>query len=89
MNNRHSIFESSAEDVDGLLKDIVNLKPDTVLLDEASHFSSKSSLAPLLMAMPGRPIVVVSQKYNLMHVVHYRTVQVETVSDLIESLKLY
>jgi hypothetical protein len=89
MNNNHSIFESAAEDMDGLLKDIVNFKPDTLLLEEASYFSSKSSLAPLLMAMPGRPIVVVSQKYNLMHVVHYRTVQVETVGDLIESLKLY
>jgi hypothetical protein len=87
MNNSHEIFESSAEDVDGLVKDIVKLQPNTVLLDETSHFSSASSLAPLLMAMPGRPIVVVSQKYNVMHVVHYRTVQVETVSDLIESLK--
>jgi hypothetical protein len=87
MNHGFDVFESTPNDVDDLLMEVSMLSPDTVLLEEDSPLSSYPCLFHLLKAMAGRPIVVVSQEYNTMHVVHWRTVRVETVNDLIESIK--
>jgi hypothetical protein len=86
MDNAFDVFESTAKDVDDLLLEISKHNPDTVLVDEASDFAERSALAPLIMAVPGLPVVVVSQTCNLVHIVQYRTVKVDTVSDFIESL---
>jgi hypothetical protein len=87
MNYGFEVFESTPKGVDELLIDVSKLNPDTVLLEEESPFSTYPCLFHLLKAMPGRPIVVVSQEYNTMHVIHWRTVRVETVNDLIECIK--
>jgi len=87
MNNGFEIYESTAEDVDDLLTEVSKLSPDTILLQESSPLSKGACLIHILRAIPGRPVVVVSQEHNLMHVVHWRTVYVETVNDLIESIR--
>jgi hypothetical protein len=87
MNSRFEVFESNSEIVDDLLIEISKLQPDTVLLEETSPLSGNSCLFHLVKEMRGRPIIVVSQEYNLMHIVNWRTVPVETVNDLIKSIK--
>ena len=87
MNHSFEIFESSAENIDDLLREVSELCPDTILLQESSPLSGGAGLVHLLRAMPGRPVVVVSQQHNVMHVVHWRTVCVETVSDLIDTIR--
>jgi hypothetical protein len=78
------IFESSAANIDDLLREVSNLRPDTVLVEETSPLSVASSLVHLMKAMPGHPVVVLSQEQNLMHVVQWQTVHVEKANDLVE-----
>ena len=80
-------FESNAEDINGLLSEISIFKPDTVLFEEASPLWTVSCPVHLFKEMPGRPIVVVSQEHNLMHVIHWQTLQVGKADDLIESIR--
>lgn len=77
-------LDSTANDIDGLLNEILKYQPDTILLDESSPLSTIPCLVHLLKELPGRPIVVVSQEENLLHVIRWRTVQVEQANDLIE-----
>jgi hypothetical protein len=84
MTHKIDTFESTANDVDDLLQEVSILGPDMVLMEEGSPFAAASCLGHMLMAMPGCPVIVVSQEHNLLHVVHWQTVQVETARDLIE-----
>jgi len=84
MKGNIQIFESDARDVDDLLDEISKLKPDSLMIEEASPLSAASCLVHLLKVLDGRPIIVISQEHNLLHVVHWQTVQVERANDLLE-----
>jgi hypothetical protein len=88
MTNTIEIFESTAEDVDDLLKEVSKYDPDTILVEESSPLSGASCLVHILMAMSGRPVVVLSQEHNWMHVVQWQTVQLSSANDLINAIKL-
>ena len=87
MDSSIQFFESNTEDLNDLLNEISKLNPDTVLLEESSPLSADWCLVHLLKEMPGRPIVVVSQEHNQLHVVHWQTLQMQKAHDLIESIK--
>jgi hypothetical protein len=86
--NNVEMKDSTANDVEGLLKEVLKYQPDTVLLEESSPLSAAPCLFHLLNILHGRPVVLVSPKSNLMHVVHWRTIEVETASDLFKSITL-
>jgi len=81
-------LESTADDIEGLLTEVLQYQPDTVLLDESSPLSAASCLLHLLSTLPGKSVVLVSQERNQMHVIHLRTIEMETASDLFETSRL-
>jgi hypothetical protein len=87
MQGNIQLFESNADAVEDLLVEVSKLRPDAIMLEEASPLSSASCLVHLLKVLPGRPIIVVSQEQNLLHVIRGRTVQVEQADDLIEFVR--
>jgi hypothetical protein len=87
MDSDIQFLESSADDIDSLLNEISEFRPNTVLFEEASPLWSASCLIHLLKEMPGCPIVVISQEHNLVHVVHWQTLEVEKADDLFKSIK--
>jgi chemotaxis response regulator CheB len=86
-HNKIEIIESTADNVDDLLGEVRIFDPDAVLLEKSSPLSDVPCLFRLFMVMPGRPVVLISQEHNFVHVVHWQTVQVETATDLIEAIR--
>ncbi len=82
------VFETAASDVDGLLHDVSHIDPDMILLEETSPLSKGSCLFHVLTVKPGRPVVVVSQEHNWIHVVRWQTVQIKSASELINTIRL-
>ena len=80
------MLDSAATDVEGLLREVLNYQPDTILLEESSPLSAAPCLFNLLKVLHGRPVVLVSPHRNQMHVVHWRTIEVETASDLFKPI---
>ena len=80
------IFDSTASDVNGLLEEISHINPDMILLEETSPLSKGSCLFDVLAIRPGCPVVVVSQEHNQVHIVKWQTVQLNSASDLINTI---
>ena len=83
-----NLFESKADNVDDLLKEISKIDPDMILLEELSPFSEESVLVRLLVIKPGLPVIVISEEANLMHIVRRETVQLSSSIQLIEAINL-
>jgi hypothetical protein len=85
-NNQIGLIESNADNVEDLLGEVVIFEPDAVLLEKSSPLSDVPCLFRLFMIMPGRPVVLISQEHNFVHVVHWQTVHVKTATDLIRAI---
>lgn len=81
------IFESTAHNVNDLLNDIAHISPDMILLEESSPLSADSPLIHVLIAKPGRPVIVISQESNWVHVVHWETTCLSSASELMDTIK--
>jgi hypothetical protein len=82
------LIESKAEDAGDLFKEVVKYRANTILMDESSPLSAAAPLFHLLMSLPGRQIVLISKENNLIHVAHWRTIQVDTAADLFKSITI-
>jgi hypothetical protein len=89
MANSLDLFESKMDNVDDLLKEISEVDPDMILLEESSPFSDESLLVRLMVTKPGLPFIVISAEANLMHIVHRETVQLSSSADLISAINYY
>ncbi len=81
------LWESNSHDVETLLKETSHMDPDVIVLESTSPLSDGSLLMRVLMARPGRPVIVVSHEHNWMHVVRWETVRLESANDLIDVMK--
>ena len=88
MTNSLELFESNASNVDDLFKEISEIDPDMILLEESSPFSDESLLVRLLITKPDLPVIVISEEINYMHVVRRKTVQLSSSIELIEAINL-
>ena len=82
------IFESTARNLNDLLQDVSDINPDIILLEETSPLSVDSLLVHVLFAKPGRPVIVISQEHNWMHMVRWETIQLHSANDLISTIAL-
>lgn len=80
------MFESAARTIHDLLNEVSDIDPDIILLEETSPLSEEFRLVHMLLAKPGRPVIVISQEHNWMHVVHCETVQLSSANDLINAI---
>ncbi len=81
------LFESTTQDVECLLQDVSDIDPDLIFLEEDSPLSAESFLMRVLVARPGRPVIVVNQEDNWMHVVRWETVKLRSADDLLDAMK--
>ena len=88
ISNDIELLESSVHDFETLLRGVSHVDPDVIVLEASSPFSEESQLVRVLMARPGRPVIVVSQEHNWMHVMRWETVKLESAYDLIDVMKL-
>ena len=87
MSDDIELLESSTHELEALLREASDLDPDMIVLEASSPLSEESLLMQVLMAKPGRPVIVVSQEHNWMHVVRWETVKLESANDLIDVMK--
>lgn len=81
------MFESTALDGSDLLNEVTHLDPDIILLEESSPLSTNSPLVPMLIAKPGRCLIVISQEHNWIDVVHCENFHLSSASDLVNTIK--
>lgn len=80
----HCLITSTAKNVDALVTEISELKPDVVLLGEATPLAAKDTLAHLLMCFPELHVIVVSEDTNWLHVFHKKDLLLTRQSDLLD-----
>ena len=86
--DQFEIFESTAHDAEGLLQEVSRVNPDLILLEESAPLSAQLRLCQVLTVKPYRPVIMISQEHNWMHVIHRKSVQLNSASDLIDALKI-
>jgi hypothetical protein len=84
--NGIELYESEADNVEGLIKEISDMAPHVLVLEESSLLLNESVLAGLLMISPCVSVIVVSEETSFMHVVHRETIQLSSSIDLIEAI---
>jgi chemotaxis response regulator CheB len=84
--NGIELYESEADNVEGLIKEILDMAPHVLVLEESSPLLNESVLAGLLMISPYVSVIVVSEETSFMHVVHRETIQLSSSIDLIEAI---
>jgi chemotaxis response regulator CheB len=84
----HRVITSKANDLEELITEISELKPDVVLLGEATPLAAKDTLAHLLMCLPELRVIVVSEDTNWLHVFHKKDLLLKRQSDLLEIVYL-
>lgn len=86
MTKELELFESNATNVEDLLKEMLEVNPDLILLEDSSPFHEESSLIRLLITKPSLPVIVISEDVNYMHIVRRETVQLSSSIELIEAI---
>ena len=81
------MFESTALDVRDFLNEVTHLDPDIILLEESSPLSTNSPLVHVLIAKPGRRLIMISQEHNWIYVVHWENFHLSSASDLVNTIK--
>lgn len=76
------MFDSNAQTIADLLDEVSRIDPDVILLEESSPLSMDSVLAHVLLAKPGRPVIVINQEHNWVHTVCWETIQLRSADDL-------
>jgi chemotaxis response regulator CheB len=84
--NGIELYESVANNVEDLIKEISDMAPNVLLLEQSSPLLNESVLAGLLMISPCVSVIVVSEETSFMHVVHRETIQLSSSIDLIEAI---
>lgn len=84
LNEGMELFENRSSNVDGLLGEIREIDPDMILLEEASPFGEDSLLVGILIKLPNLPVIVISEKSNVMHIVRRETRPLHSSGELIE-----
>ena len=77
------LYESQATEYEDLVDEISKVKPDMILLDDASPFSVDSVLVRLLINHTNLPVIVISAESNEMHIVQRKTELLTSSNDLI------
>ena len=80
------LIEGRASSITEMLDEVAQTKPDILLLDNSFPYSGDSLPARLLAIHPNLPVIVVSDKENLIYVVRQETVRLETSHDLIAAI---
>jgi chemotaxis response regulator CheB len=83
-NPEHEVVTSNAEDLDALVNEISELKPNVVVLGEAIPLAAMDSLAHVLISLPELRVIVVSQDTNWVHVFNKREQLLTRQSDLLD-----
>ena len=80
------LHESQADDFEGLLNEVLMVKPNVILLEDTSPFSKKSFLVRLLVSKPNLPVIVISENSNEIHILRRETVLLSSSSELIRAI---
>jgi hypothetical protein len=82
------LYESQAEDLEGLLNEISKIDPTLIILDDSSSFSGESSIMSILMHQPNLPVIVIGMDSNLMHILRKETKIINSSNDLVKAVNL-
>jgi hypothetical protein len=80
------MFEGSANTLNDLLCEVSRVDPDIILLEESSPLSMGMVLFQVLLARPGKPVIVLNQENNWVHTVRWETIQLHSADDLISAI---
>jgi len=80
----NKVLTSNANDLEALITEISELKPDVILLGEATPLAAKDTLAHLLMCFPELRVIVVSEDTNWLHIFHKKDLLLTRQSDLFD-----
>ena len=83
-----NLHVNKTEEFDGLMDEIKEIRPDMILLEDASPFSEDSLTIRLLVNIPDLPVIVISEDSNLLHIVRRDTRLLSSSKDLIETINL-
>lgn len=82
-----NVITSEANDFEGLIAEISDLKPDTVLLRESTESAAEDYLTHLLMAYHDRlRVIVVSEDSNWLHIFRKDEMLLKRSNDLLDIL---
>jgi chemotaxis response regulator CheB len=82
------VFTYKAKDLDGLIAETSEIKPDVVILGETAPLAASNSLGSLLMSFPQLRVIVVGEGTNWMHIFSKRDKLVTRQTDLLDVLCL-
>lgn len=81
------LYESDADSTGDLIKEVAEVEPHIILLEESSPFSENSLLVRLLIVKPGVPVIVIGEESNFMYIVHLETKLLSSSDELIKAIE--
>lgn len=84
-----SVYESQLSGFNDLLKEISEVEPSIILLEESSPFSGDTYLVQLLINSPNIPVIVISNVSNEMHIVRRESIILNSSNDLIKTINQF
>jgi chemotaxis response regulator CheB len=80
------VIKSGAVDVNGLITETSQVKPDIVILGESTPLARMDVLGNLLMSYPKMRVVVVSEESNWLHIFDKKDTLMTGHADLLDAL---
>ena len=81
------VFESSAQDLNELIREINSYEADVLLLERNCAFSDEESLAKLLVSYPELLLIIVNEEDNWMHTYRRKNVLINSPADLLNVIQ--
>jgi len=70
----------------GLLSEVARVKPDFILLEDDTPFTTSSLSTQLLTADCNLPVIVISGESNVVHILHKESILLNSSFDLINAI---
>ena len=80
-------FKSTADNFQGLVNELCNLKSQVVILEDSTISTEENSVAHLLMSSPELKIIVVLRDSNYIHIFRKDEVLIHSSSDFLEIIR--
>lgn len=81
------VITSKSKDVDGLLAEVEELKPEIVIIGESTPMAAKDMLGHLLMSHAELRVLVVSEDTNWLHFFHKKDYLLSRQADLMNVIQ--
>lgn len=86
-NNGLFVYESNAQSIDELGKEIHTSKANVILLEKSCPYASEWALTKLLMLFPKLVVIVVDEDSNWLHIYRREDILMTSSADLISAIR--